>query len=142
MTRVAIKNMTEEQARNEDRRIDQRLYELRQQLWVLDAKADHLDVFCAGWMRRISRISQRLLDLGVGQQNTEISELHTARAKIFERWKVWLDARNAVYAEKAPIRKEMAGLYKRTEKVTKRRWHHNYARLGPVTEQEYLRSLD
>lgn len=145
MTRVAVKHMTEEQAREEAQRIDERLYMLRRQIWALDDKGERAQFFAERWLRRLDRIAKRLMEIckGATPASGEVARLFEDQAKIMARWQCWLHRyRDIVWIEKEPIRREMDALYRRSRHVTKRRWQHNHARLGPVTPEEYIRSLD
>lgn len=139
MTRVAIKQMTEEEATAEARRIDEQLYELKQQMWKLESKAERMDFFAEGWLKRLDKIAKRLLEIAHGStpDTDEVDKLFADQQKIMARWQRWLRAKWAVYrVEKDAVHRQMDALYKRSRHVTKRRWQHNYARLGPPRDGE------
>lgn len=139
MTKVAIKNMTEDEATAEARRIDQRLYELQQQMWKLKARTERMDLFAEGWLKRLDRIAVRLLEIanGVTPGPGEVDQLFADQQKIMARWQRWLKAKWAIYREEtAAVHRDMDALYKRSRHVTKRRWQHNYARLGRPRDGE------
>lgn len=139
MTKIAIKHMTEEQANAESGRIEDRLYELQKQMGALEAKCDRMEIFSDGWLKRLDGIAKRLLEISQGATPNagEVNQLFANQKKIMDRWQRWLNARWAVYRdEKGRIHREMDALYKRNKHVTKRRWQHNYARLGPTRPDE------